>query len=225
MREPSLPSTNGNAPVVVFDFGGVLMDWNPRHLYRKLFPDEATMEQFLAEIDFDAWNLEQDRGRPFHEGVEVLCARFPGYRPLIEAYHLRWEESIAGPIPESIGIVHELHGAGYRLLGLSNWSSETFGIVRSKHDFFDFFETIVLSGEVRLAKPEPEIFHLLLDRVGLRADDCLFIDDSAANIQTAAALGFDVIRFESPAVLREELADRGLVASEPAASPDIERRR
>jgi 2-haloacid dehalogenase len=202
--------------VIVFDFGGVIMDWNPRHLYRKLFDDEAAMESFLEEIAFDAWNLEQDRGRPYAEGVELLCRQFPGYRSLIEAYHHRWQESIAGSIQGTVDIVYELDEAGYRLFGLSNWSAETFGFVRNRYDVFDRFELIVLSGAVKLAKPGPEIFHHLLEQGKVRAEDCLFIDDAPANISTAQALGFDTIRYESPQQLRRELESRGLLEAEPA---------
>jgi 2-haloacid dehalogenase len=175
------------------------------------------MESFLEEIQFDAWNLEQDRGRPYQEGIALLCRQFPAYRSLIEAYHHRWEESIAGPIQPTVDIVFELHEAGYRLFGLSNWSAETFGFVRNRYEVFDLFELIVLSGAIKMAKPDPEIFRYLLEQGKVRAEECLFIDDAVANITAARALGFETIRYESPQQLRMELESRRLLGVAPAA--------
>jgi len=193
---------------IVFDFGGVLMDWNPRHLYRKLFDDPEEMERFFEEIGFDVWNLEQDRGRPFSEGVAVLSRQFPHRAELIAAFHERWEETITGPIEETVQILAELKELGYPLYGLSNWSAETFALVRPRNSFFDWFDLIVLSGEERVTKPDREIFDILLARAGRSAEECLFIDDSATNIAGAEALGFQVHRFSAPGVLREDLVAR-----------------
>lgn len=197
--------------VIVFDFGGVLLDWNPRHLYRKLFPgDEAAMERFLEEIGFSEWNAHQDRGRSFVEAVAELSGRFPHRRDLIRAYHERWEESISGPIEGSEDLLISLKRAGHALHGLSNWSSETFALTRRKYAFFDLFETILLSGEVLLAKPDPAIFRVLLERLGKKAEECVFIDDSAANIAAASALGFDAIHFKSAAQVSSALREKGI---------------
>jgi 2-haloacid dehalogenase len=190
----------------------VLVDWNPRHLYRKLFPgDEAAMEQFLVEIGFTEWNVLQDLGRPFAAAVAELSARFPHRADLIRAYDERWEESISGPIPESVALLGELRRAGHALHGLSNWSAEKFPLARGRYAFFGHFESIVISGEVRLAKPDPRIFELLLERLGRRAAECVFVDDSASNIDAARALGFDAIRFQDAARLRADFRARGLV--------------
>jgi 2-haloacid dehalogenase len=197
---------------IVFDFGGVLVDWNPRYLYRKLFADEEAMERFFREIDFIAWNHEQDRGRPFAEGVALLSREFPHYAELIAAYRHRWEESISGPIWETVEILGELKRQGYPLYGLTNWSAETFPLVRDRYEFFGWFDAIVVSGEVRMCKPEPGIFEVLLERSGRAAGECLFIDDSPANVAASEQLGFQAIRFESPAQLRDELVRRGLLA-------------
>jgi len=197
---------------IVFDFGGVLVDWNPRYLYRQLFADEEAMERFFREIDFIAWNHEQDRGRPFAEGVALLSREFPHYAELIAAYHHRWEESISGPIWETVEILGELKRQGYPLYGLTNWSAETFPLVRDRYEFFGWFDAIVVSGEVRMCKPEPGIFEVLLQRSGRAPGECLFIDDSPVNVAASERLGFQAIRFESPAQLRDELIRRGLLA-------------
>ena len=188
------------------------MDWNPRHLYRKLFPgNDAAMERFLAEIGFTEWNQRQDAGRAFSLAVAELVQQFPAYAELIQAYHERWEESIAGPLQGTVDLLLPLKHAGFELYGLSNWSSEKFGAVRAKYAFFQLFDSILLSGDVKLIKPEPGIFQALIDRIGRSASECLFIDDSEENISTARSLGFETIRFESPDQLRRELQHRGLL--------------
>ena len=204
--------TDARKPAIVFDFGGVLMDWNPRYLYRKIFDDPGEMERFLEEVEFGAWNEEQDRGRPFAEGVAVLIARFPDYRTAIEAFHHRWEETIAGEIAGSVEILAALRDAGYPLYGLSNWSAETFAVVRHRYPFFSWFDEIVLSGEEKVCKPDPGLFNVLLERSGRPAGECVFIDDSLPNVTAARALGFQVVHFRSPEQLREELTDRGFFA-------------
>ncbi len=139
----------------------MLIDWNPRYLYRELFAgDDAAVERFLKEIGFYEWNLKQDEGRPFDQAVAELCAQFPHYCALIQAYHDRYEETIRGPIWGTVEILRDLKDQGYPLHALSNWSVEKFALVRPRYPFFDWFETIVLSGEVKLAKPDPRIFRL-----------------------------------------------------------------
>jgi 2-haloacid dehalogenase len=199
-------------PVIIFDFGGVLVDWDPRNLYRKLFDgDNAAMEEFLEEVDFYAWNQQQDKGRPFAEGVAELSAQYPHRAELIAAYADRWDESITGPIPETVDILGALKGQGYLLYGLTNWSGETFYRIRSQYDFLDWFDDIVVSGDVRLAKPDPAIYQILLQRAQAPAERCLFIDDSPANVIAAQELGFMTIRFESPGQLGDELSRRGML--------------
>ena len=199
-------------PVIVFDLGGVLIDWNPRHLYRKLFDDEAAMEWFLEEVCHHAWNLEQDRGRPFADAVAEAAARHPDQRAMIEAYHARWDEMLAGPIEGSVAILEELAAAGYELHALTNWSAETFPVARPRFAFLDRFATILVSGEERMVKPDARIYQLLLERIAHPAQRCIYIDNSQPNVAGAAALGFDAIHFTSPAALRAALVDRGLLA-------------
>ena len=199
------------ARVVVFDLGGVLIDWNPRHLYRQLFDDEAAMERFLAEVCHTAWNEEQDRGRTFAEAIEEAAGRFPEERALIEAYHQRWGEMLAGPIEGSVAVLAELKEAGHELHALTNWSVETFPIARERYAFLDWFGSILVSGEERLIKPDPRIFELLLERIGRTAEACVYIDDNPKNAAAAAALGFDAVHFRSPAQLRADLTRLGVL--------------
>jgi 2-haloacid dehalogenase len=203
------------ARVVVFDLGGVLIDWNPRHLYRQLFDDEAAMERFLAEVCHSAWNEEQDRGRTFAEAIEEAAGRFPEHRVLIEAYHRRWGEMLAGPIEGTVALLAELKEAGHELHALTNWSVETFPIARERYAFLDWFGSILVSGEERLIKPDPRIFQLLLERIGRTADACVYIDDNPKNAAAAAALGFDAVHFRSPEQLRADLTRLGVLGGSP----------
>jgi 2-haloacid dehalogenase len=198
--------------IAIFDFGGVLVDWNPRHLYRKLFgEDRAGMEQFLAEVCSDDWNLRQDAGRSFAEAVAELVARHPGQADLIRAYHERWAEMVAGAIDGSVAILRELKDARHRLYGLTNWSHETFPLARTRFGFFDWFDGIVVSGEEKLIKPDPRLYVRLLERYGVDPASAVFIDDNRRNVEAANALGIGGIVFQSPPQLRDELVRRGLL--------------
>lgn len=200
---------------IIFDFGGVLLDWDPRYLYRKIFNgDEEGMERFLAEVDFYHWNSRQDEGRPFSVALREGCQNYPQYCELLNLYRERWIESIAGPLQGTVEILAALKQAGYPLYGLSNWSAETFHLVSSQYPFLSWFERIILSGEVRLVKPDPRIFELTLTQIGRQAPECLLIDDSLHNITTAQSLGFQTIHFQSPQQLRQELINFGLLANE-----------
>jgi 2-haloacid dehalogenase len=197
---------------VVFDVGGVLVDWDPRHLYRKLFPgDPEGMERFLAEICTPEWNAGQDAGRSWAEATALLKAEHPAEAARIDAYHLRWEETLGGPIAGTVDILRELKEAGRRLYGLTNWSYETFPIGRARFDFLSWFDGIVVSGEERLVKPDPRIYRLLMERHGLRPDELVYVDDNARNIEAAAALGLHGIHFTEPSALRAELVALGLL--------------
>lgn len=193
-------------PAIIFDFGGVLVEWDPHYLYRPFFNgDDAAIDRFLQEINFREWNLHQDGGRSFDEGVAVLSAQFPQYAHLIRAYHERWAESIIGPMAGTVDILRALKAAGYALFGLSNWAQEKFELARRKYDFFGCFDDILISSTVNLVKPDPRIFEIFLRRIGRRAEECVYIDDSAENIVAADRLGFSTIHFESPAQLAAEL--------------------
>ncbi len=193
---------------IIFDFGNVLLTWDPRNLYQRFFPnDPEAMERFLEEVDFLDWNLQQDQGRPFTEGIAVLSQQFPHYSHLIQAYYDHWIDSVGGPVAGTVTILSQLKRAGYRLYGLSNWSAETFPRARSKYDFFDLLDDIVLSGEVGLVKPDPQIYQILLEKIGRPAKECLLIDDSLPNIHQAQEMGFAVIHFQSPEQLEVSLRD------------------
>jgi 2-haloacid dehalogenase len=196
---------------VVFDLGGVLIDWNPRYLYRKLFSNEALMEEFLASVCNQAWNECQDAGRPWSEATAELVARFPEQEALVRAYHERWDEMLGGCIDGTVAVVEELHAAGVPMYALTNWSSETFHHARRRFPVLDRFRGIVVSGEEKVIKPDEKIFRVLFDRHGIDPYASVFIDDVDRNVAAARALGMTGIRFESPAQLRQELARLGLL--------------
>jgi len=205
---------------VVFDLGGVLIDWDPRHLYRKLLADEAAVEEFLATVCTPEWNAELDRGRPFAEGVAELVERHPEHAAAIAAYHERWPEMVAGDIPGTVEVLAELRAAGVPLYALTNWSAETFAITRGRFEFLEWFDGLLVSGEERVTKPDPAIFQLLLDRFGLDPTATVFVDDSEANVAAARRLGFDAIRFTGHEELRRELVARRLLPrSAPTGGP------
>jgi 2-haloacid dehalogenase len=196
---------------VVFDLGGVLIDWNPRFLYRKLFDgDEAAMERFLAEVCTLEWNGELDAGRPFAEGVAELAALHPDQADLIRAYHSRWEEMLGDGFPETVAIMREVKTAGLRTFALSNWSAETFPVTRPRYPFLAEFDGILISGEAGVRKPDEAIFRQFLTRFGLAPEATVFIDDWDLNIETAARLGMITIQFVDAATLRSDLRRLGL---------------
>lgn len=190
---------------IIFDFGNVLSLWDPHHLYKDFFPDNQAIDAFLKEINFSAWNLEQDRGRSFADGVAVLSAQFPHYSHLIQAYHERWEDSIIGSIEGTVELVYKLKQAKYPLYLLSNFSEEKFALMQQRHDYLKLFDDIIISGEHHLVKPDPAIYHLTLKRINRAAHECIFIDDSLPNIETARSLGFETIHFQSPLQLEADL--------------------
>jgi len=201
-------------PAIIFDFGGVLMDWNVHYLYDKLFDDPADLERFFNEISFHNWNLEMDRGRSFAESVTELSSQFPQYADLIRAFDERWEETLGGPIQPTVKILQALKLRGYDLYGLTNWSAEKYEITRHKYPFFDLFDDIVVSGIVKLIKPDPRIFTLMLEKADRPAAECLLIDDSEANIIAARRLGFKTIHFKSAEQLGMALSCLGILDEE-----------
>jgi 2-haloacid dehalogenase len=214
---PDRPRAVADRPTaVVFDLGGVLVDWNPRHLYRRLFADESEMERFLAEVTTSAWNLEQDRGRPFADAIAGLVRDHPDQAELIEAYWRRWPEMLGDPHQATVDVLAELRGSGVRLLALTNWSAETFPFAAPRYPFLAWFEAVIVSGDVGLVKPDPAIFQLLVDRHGLEPRRTVLIDDTIANVRTAEALGFRAMTFTGAPALHRDLVAMGLL---PAAPP------
>lgn len=190
---------------LIFDFGGVLIDWNPHYLYDSYFGDRARTDWFLANICTMKWNEQVDAGKPMAEATAELVAKFPEWKKEIEMYFGRWIEMIGEAIPGMYELLLELKARGHRLFGLSNWSAETF--VQIKEDFpaLKLLEGMVVSGYVKCLKPSPEIYQLLLDRYSLKASDCVFIDDNAANVAGAEAVGIRGIRFIGASDLRRQL--------------------
>ena len=170
------------------------------------------MNMFLGEIATQRWNAYHDEGRRWSDGVAMLSAVYPEYADWIAAYIDRWEEMLNGSIEGSLQILTELKDQGRELHALTNWSAETFPIARARFEFLDWFEHIVVSGEERVKKPDPRIFHILLERIGRAASECVFIDDGAANVAAANDLGFATIRFTSPEQLRRELTALGILS-------------
>jgi 2-haloacid dehalogenase len=198
--------------VVVFDLGGVLIDWDPRNLYRKLFAgDDAAMEHFLATVCTPDWNERQDAGRLFAEAEAELIALHPEKAPLIRAWGARFDEMIPGAIEDSVAVLGELKNRGTPLYALTNWSTETFPPQRRRFPFLAWFDGIIVSGEEGVIKPDPHIFKILLRRYALVPERTVFTDDNPDNAAAAHALGMHGIHFRSAETLRRELATLGLL--------------
>lgn len=198
---------------IVFDLGGVLIDWNPRYLYRKIFSTEEEVEWFLSNICTSEWNDEQDGGRSFEEATRLLVERFPEHREPIEAWYARWKETISGPISGTVEVLREIRDSKkYRLYALTNWSAETFPWALENFEFLHWFEGIVVSGVEKCRKPLPQFFQILFDRYSVNPSKAIFIDDNHANIKAGSALGLQTISFTSPEDLRKELRARGVVS-------------
>jgi 2-haloacid dehalogenase len=198
---------------VVFDIGGVLLDWNPRYLYRQLFEDEDSMERFLGEVCTLEWHAAHDLGVPYAQSCLDLAQRHPEQADLIWAWSRRSEEMIGGAITGTVEILRELVAGGVPCYALTNMEAETFPLRRDRYDFMSWFAGTVVSSHERVAKPDPEIFHRLLDRFGLRAETTLLIDDSQRNVDAARELGMPAIRFESAAQVRRYMERSGLLGS------------
>ena len=205
------PAGGPAVSAVVFDLGGVLIDWDPRYLYRSLFGgDEAAMERFLATVCTPEWNRGQDAGRPWSEAIASLVAEHPEHADLIRAFWDRWPETLGDAIDPTVDVLAELRAAGIPLYALSNWSAETFPIARPRYPFLDWFDGIVISGEVGAAKPDPRIYQALVERHGLDPASLAFVDDVPANVAAAESLGIRGLTFTSAAALRQDLAALGL---------------
>jgi 2-haloacid dehalogenase len=206
--------------VVVFDLGGVLIDWDPRHLYRKHFArDEAAMEHFLATVCTHEWHRHHDAGRSFAEGTRLLKVDHPDKAELIDAWGARQDEMIVGPIDDAVAILQDLQNLGVPLYALSNWPAESFSSVRRRFDFLEWFHGILISGEVGVIKPDPRIFELLIERFAIDPEDAVYIDDVEANLVAARLFGIHPVHFTTAKALREELACLGLLPPRVAAIP------
>ncbi len=192
---------------VVFDYGGVLVDWNPRYLYDRYFNDQVKSQWFLDNICLYSWNLQMDGGKPFAEGVAELQAQYPEWSEAIAIYHSRWEEMMAGEIDGTAEVLCRLKRAGYGIYGLTNWSAETFPIIRDKYSVFKEFDGMVVSGEEHLLKPDPAIYRCLLERYSLEAAESIFVDDNADNVSGAKSVGMQAVRFSTAQQLERDLRE------------------
>jgi 2-haloacid dehalogenase len=196
---------------VVFDLGGVLIDWNPRHLYRQLFDDEDAMEHFLANICTLEWHVAHDLGHSTADSCAQLALEHPEHAPMIRAWAERGEDMIAGPIDRTVELLAEVKATGMRCYVLSNMEPENYALRMKRFDFLDWFDGYVISGLEGLVKPDPRIFQLMLERFDLQPARTVFIDDNAVNVEAAAAIGINAILFESPTQLRAALQGVGLL--------------
>ncbi len=190
---------------VIFDLGNVLIDWDPRYLYRKLFQTDDEVEWFLGNICDNEWNLKHDSGQLFYKGILEKSKEFPEYSELIKAWYHRWDEMLGGPINESVKVLSELKEKGVLLYVLSNWSAETFPIAEELFDFLSWFDGKIISGEVRIVKPDLEIYKLLINKYNLNPQHTIFIDDKQENIKAAELLGLHGIHFQNASKLRKDL--------------------
>ncbi len=204
-------SGDGKLDTVVFDIGNVLIDWNPRYLYRKIFSSEEEVEEFLSTVATPEWHLEQDRGRAIREATALLKSRHPRYEREIEAYYGRWSEMFGGSIDGSVSVLRDLRERGHTLYALTNWSAETFPHARRNYHFLEWFEDIVVSGEEGMIKPDREIYERLIERTGLDPAASAFVDDREENVRTAEELGFAGVVFREPAELEKELSRLGFL--------------
>ena len=196
---------------IIFDFGGVVIDWDPRYFFKDHFKDDEKMEHFLKNIVTDEWNGEQDRGRTLAEGTEIQVAKHPEWEQEIRAYYDNWTTMLKSDIPQNVEVLRKLEHSKYDLFGLTNWSAETFPYALENYDFFKIFEDkIVVSGTEKLIKPDPVIWNLLLERYSIKADESVFIDDNAKNIEVAKSLGFICVHIKADTNLEKELRDLGV---------------
>lgn len=196
---------------VVFDIGRVLFDWNLRHLFAKLIDDPAQLDWFLTEVVTEQWHFQSDAGRPIAEMVPERIAEFPEHAPLIEAYQARFNETLPAPIPGTHELARRLAGRGVPLYALTNFGAEFWAGFRPLQPIFELFADVVVSGEERVAKPDPRIFEIAERRFGHPPEALFFIDDNPANVEAAIERGWQAHLFTDAAALETELVAQGLL--------------
>ncbi len=197
---------------VIFDLGGVLIDWDPKYLYRKILNDEAKVNWFLENICTSEWNDQQDAGRSFEDATKELIAKHPDWEEAISAWYGRWKETIQGPIPGTVEILKKIKEADrHRLYALTNWSAETFPWAKDNFHFLHWFEGIVVSGEEKTRKPFPEFYQILFDRFSIDVSKAIFIDDNIKNVHGAEQIGLKTIHFKNPDQLKADLTHLGVL--------------
>ncbi|MEP6950814.1 MAG: HAD family phosphatase [Ginsengibacter sp.] len=203
---------NTGITTIIFDLGGVLIDWNPRYVYRTIFDSEEKIDWFFENICTNEWNENQDAGRSLNEATEELVAKYPEHAMEIRAYYDRWEEMLGGPVHETVEILRKLKETKkYKIYALTNWSAETFPVALERYDFLHWFDGIVMSGEERTRKPFPEIYQVLLDRFKINSSEAVFIDDSLRNIKGAEDMGIAGIHFKTPRQLLQDLKQSQII--------------
>jgi 2-haloacid dehalogenase len=185
----------------VFDLGGVLVDWDPRHLYRQVLADDDEVERFLAEVCTSEWHTQHDGGRPMAETVPELIAQHPEHEAAIRLWHDRYHDMVAGEVPGTVDVVRDLHAAGIGLFVLSHMPADVLHVL-DRFEWLSLFEGVVYSGQEGVVKPDPAIYRLLVDRHGVDPATTAFVDDRPENVEAAAALGFRAHRFRDASSLR-----------------------
>jgi len=194
---------------IIFDFGGVLIDWNPKYVYKDIFKEESELEFFLNHVCNLEWNEKQDAGRLFKDGIAELVIKYPQYKREIELFYTNWIDMVGGEIEENIVLINELNPK-YQLFGLTNWSAETLPLVYDKYSFFKKLNGIIVSGEEKVTKPGKEIYNRLLSQYQIEPEYSLFIDDNEKNISTAKDMGFHTIHYRQGMSLREEMKKKDI---------------
>lgn len=203
---------NTDFHTIIFDLGGVLIDWNPRYVYRQIFDSEEKIDWFFETICTNDWNENQDAGKSLQEATEELVAQFPDYENEVRAFYGRWEEMLGGAIPDTVEVLKELKDLNkYKFYALTNWSAETFPVALQRYDFLRWFDGIVMSGEEKTRKPFPEFYQILLNRYSVNAGNAIFIDDNLRNVKAAESVGIRGVHFQSPQQLRAELTAQGIM--------------
>jgi len=197
---------------VIFDLGGVLIDWNPRYVYRTIFKTEEEIDWFFENVATHDWNENQDAGYPIAKATEELVAQHPEWEKEIKAYYGRWTEMLGGPIRGTVEIFRQLKDIpGLKTYALTNWSAETFHIALDRYDFLHWFDGRVVSGEEKTRKPFQDFYQRLLDRYNIDPSKALFIDDNLRNVKAAEALGIKSIQFTTPGKLAEQLKELDMI--------------
>ena len=196
--------------IVVFDIGNVLLRWDMRFLFEKVIADQRELDHFLAEVCTPGWHGSLDAGATYADAIAQLSARFPQYANIIALYDPRWQETISGAIDGSVAILEGLRGAGVRTFAITNFPAQKFDETCARYPFLGGLDGVIVSGRERIVKPSPAIFRLFLERFGVEASDCVFIDDNRTNVAAARDVGMTSLRFEKPDLLADDLRGLGL---------------
>ena len=199
---------------IIFDFGGVLVDWNPHYLFDKYFNDINESNYFVENVCNSEWNAEMDGGKTFEQAVRERSEMFPKYAEALKLYQTNWMDTMGEEIPGMYDLIKSLKANGFPIIyGLTNWSAETFPTVQKTYRIFSLIDKIIVSGEVKQLKPNPEIFYTLLNKFDLKPEESLFIDDNLKNVEGAKAVGINAVLFRGVEKLREDLKNLRVLQS------------